>query len=218
MEKTATWRVSYGNLFALVEAGRPETAVEIARAWRARKHPAEAAAGEYTARLESEKDIAWAARFGSRPYTKMPPKPKREPRAQERVEAPAAPDTPESDETAARGVTGACIAILCKRWRVADDALQWIVQRREGQGWRSCRFPTRRTTLLRDVRELCGTVSPEAVAVLEALPDRPPGFAANHATNMRQYWRENPDALKRYIERHARKPAELETEDDRAAA
>ena len=81
MAGTATWRVSYhgGNLFSLVEADMPERAVEIAKAWRERKRlwsgkpPPEVLGDEYTIRPATDRDIEWAAKFGCKPYTTMPP-------------------------------------------------------------------------------------------------------------------------------------------------
>ena len=34
----------------------------------------------------------------------------------------------------------------------------------------------------------------EALAAVEALPEKHPGFVANHEKNMAQYWKENPRA------------------------
>ncbi len=110
---------------------------------------------------------------------------------------------------------------LNDRWRVADDPLQWILQQRKAKegsrrrdgstrsGWRNRRFPTTRDLLKRDIAELCGEVEPAALAQIEALPEVHPGFAAYHAANMRQYWRDDPAALRRYIERYGHTPPEL---------
>ena len=83
---------------------------------------------------------------------------------------------------------------LSERWRVVDDPLQWILQRRSGRtrklkcgadnGWRNCRFPTTRGVLLRDVREIIGVD-----ADLGALPDVHSGYQAHHEANMAQYRR-----------------------------
>jgi hypothetical protein len=69
------------------------------------------------------------------------------------------------------------IAQLNKNWRVADDPLQWILQRRKGNprkknsGWIDRSFCTTRHGLLRCVRELCGEVDDEALAQLRAFPE-----------------------------------------------
>jgi hypothetical protein len=69
------------------------------------------------------------------------------------------------------------IAQLSPNWRVTDDPLQWIVQRRKGNlrkknsGWRNRAFCRTREGLLRCVREYCGQVDNGALAQLQALPD-----------------------------------------------
>lgn len=81
MADTATWRVSYdgGSLYSLVETDRPLGPVEIAQAWRERKRlwagkpPPDVLADEYMVRPATERDVEWAAEFGCRPYTTMPP-------------------------------------------------------------------------------------------------------------------------------------------------
>ena len=168
-----------GNLFSLVEFDTPKRAVEIARAWRERKYLAE---GEYVARPASEQDLAWAAKFGCRPYSAMPPpapdKRRQGPRRPQRVS-----DTDESDESNTAPSHERLVATLNIGWRIVEERLQWIVQRRRSRDWNSRRFCTTRAVLLRDVRELCGTVSPEALVVLEALPDRHPGLVAYEKSN-----------------------------------
>lgn len=53
------------------------------------------------------------------------------------------------------------IAQLNERWRVVDDPLQWILQRKKGNprnknsGWRSRSFCRTREALLRCIREYC---------------------------------------------------------------
>jgi hypothetical protein len=65
-------------------------------------------------------------------------------------------------------------------WRVVDDPLQWILQRRKGKarsknsGWRGRSYLTTRSGLLRCVGEYCGEVRPDALAQLAALPERHP--------------------------------------------
>ena len=67
------------------------------------------------------------------------------------------------------------IAQLSASWRVIDDPLQWILQRRKGNprkknfGWRSRSFCTTRNGLLRCVREYCGDIDTTALAKIAAL-------------------------------------------------
>ena len=69
------------------------------------------------------------------------------------------------------------IAQLNKNWRVVDDPLQWILQRRKGNprkknsGWQDRSFCTTREALLRCVRESCGEVDDKALVRLYALPE-----------------------------------------------
>jgi hypothetical protein len=73
------------------------------------------------------------------------------------------------------------IAQLNRNWRVVDDPLQWILQRRKGNprkrnsGWQDRSFCTTREGLLRCVRETCGEVDDKALAHLRALPEFHPG-------------------------------------------
>ncbi len=77
------FRVSYhgGSMCALVKAETPERAVEIARAHREAKRvfrdhpPEEVREDRYEAPLATERDIAWARKFGASVYTDMPKKP-----------------------------------------------------------------------------------------------------------------------------------------------
>ncbi len=68
------------------------------------------------------------------------------------------------------------IAKLNASWRIADDPLQWILQRRKGNtrsknpGWAGRSYCRTRDALLRCIRQNCGQVSSEALAKLEALP------------------------------------------------
>ena len=70
------------------------------------------------------------------------------------------------------------VAVLNDRWRVLDDKLQWLLQVRKGRptakssGCRNRFFCTQRPALLRCIREHCGDVDPDALSVIEALPDR----------------------------------------------
>jgi hypothetical protein len=87
------------------------------------------------------------------------------PVSNERVERPAHP-------------SNRLVAQLNANWRVADDPLQWILQRRKGNprdknpGWRDRSFCRAREGLLRCVAQYCGEVDPLALAQLAALPPR----------------------------------------------
>ena len=69
------------------------------------------------------------------------------------------------------------IAQLNKNWRIVDDPLQWILQRRKGNprkknsGWQDRSFCRTREGLLRCVREHCGEIDVDAPARLSALPE-----------------------------------------------
>ena len=69
------------------------------------------------------------------------------------------------------------IAQLSERWRVVDDPLQGILQRKKGNprkknsGWTGRSFCRTREALLRCVREYCGQVDPAALEKLNALPE-----------------------------------------------
>ena len=71
---------------------------------------------------------------------------------------------------------------LNESWRVIDDPLQWILQRKKGNprkknpGWRDRSFCRTRDALLRCVREYCGEVDPSALATLKALSDWHPDW------------------------------------------
>jgi hypothetical protein len=68
------------------------------------------------------------------------------------------------------------VAQLNERWRVVDDPLEWILQRRKGnprsknQGWMSRSYCTTQVALLRCVDWYCGNVEPAALAKLNDLP------------------------------------------------
>ncbi len=56
-------------------------------------------------------------------------------------------------------------------WRVLwTDQLQWILQRYTTLRWRDRSFCRKRDTLLRCIREYCGTVDPKALAIIAAWP------------------------------------------------
>ena len=69
------------------------------------------------------------------------------------------------------------IAQLNATWRVVDDPLQWILQRKKGRprkknsGWQDRSFCRTREGLLRCVREWCSEVDADVLAKLRALPD-----------------------------------------------
>jgi hypothetical protein len=69
------------------------------------------------------------------------------------------------------------IAQLNEDWRVVDDPLQWILQRRKGNprkkssGWKSRSFCTTREALLRCICEYCGDVDDDVLARLHDLPE-----------------------------------------------
>ena len=77
-----------------------------------------------------------------------------------------------------RAPSNRLIAQLNTNWRVTDDPLQWVLQRRQGNprdknsGWRDRSFCRTREALLRCVHEHCGDVEPTALAKLDALPSR----------------------------------------------
>ncbi len=76
------YRVSYhgGSLFALVEVGTEERALEVARAHREKKHifrdkpPKSVREDHYEAAPATEHDIKWARKFGIGAFTDMPSK------------------------------------------------------------------------------------------------------------------------------------------------
>ena len=69
------------------------------------------------------------------------------------------------------------IAQLNANWRVVDDPLQWILQRRKGKprkknsGWQDRSFCTTREVLVRCIREYCGEVDAVALGELRRLPE-----------------------------------------------
>jgi hypothetical protein len=66
---------------------------------------------------------------------------------------------------------------LNDNWRVVDDSLHWILQRRKGNprkknsGWQDRSFCTTREGLLRCVRENCGEIDDDGLTKLRALPE-----------------------------------------------
>ena len=74
------------------------------------------------------------------------------------------------------------IAQLNATWRVVDDPLQWILQRKKGNprnknsGWRGRSFCRTREALLGCICKYCGEVAIEAFAKVKALPDWHPDW------------------------------------------
>ncbi|MGD9868088.1 MAG: hypothetical protein AB7U38_08855 [Hyphomicrobiales bacterium] len=68
------------------------------------------------------------------------------------------------------------IANLNDSWRIVDDPLQWILERRKGgprtkaTGWISRSFCASKLGLTRCIPAYCGPVDPDALAVVDALP------------------------------------------------
>ena len=70
------------------------------------------------------------------------------------------------------------LAQLCPDWRVIEckDAIQWIVQRRDGESagrarWAGRHYTMEREALLLCCRASCARPDPAALAVLQSLPD-----------------------------------------------
>jgi hypothetical protein len=64
-------------------------------------------------------------------------------------------------------------------WQVVDSGDQWTLQRRlskpgKPEAWGGRRYHVERGPLLRSIRELCGTVDPDALTPLSQLPERYP--------------------------------------------
>ncbi len=104
------YRVAYhqGSLSTVVKAETPERAVEIAKAHRETKRvfkghpPREVIEDHYDVATATEREIAWARKFGSGVYTDMPEKPpKGRPRARKRLSGTS--DTPEHTRRAGGG-------------------------------------------------------------------------------------------------------------------
>jgi hypothetical protein len=74
------------------------------------------------------------------------------------------------------------IAQLNENWRVVDDSLQWILQRRKGRpraknsGWQNRAYFSTWEGLVRRIRACCGEIDADAFAELRGLPD-------NHSDN-----------------------------------
>jgi hypothetical protein len=60
---------------------------------------------------------------------------------------------------------------LNRKWRVSFDTMQWILERgRQGDRWRGSAYCVTRQALLRNIRERCGHVDPDALAEIESFP------------------------------------------------
>jgi hypothetical protein len=74
------------------------------------------------------------------------------------------------------------VAQLNERWRVVDDPLQWILQRKKGNprkknsGWQGRSFCRTRDALLGCVAGHCGEVDDNSLAKLKSLPDWHPDW------------------------------------------
>jgi hypothetical protein len=74
-------------------------------------------------------------------------------------------------------VSDRIVAQLSEDWRVIEDPLQWILQRKKGNprkknlGWTNRSFSRTREALLQCISEYCGDVDPAALAQLRALPN-----------------------------------------------
>lgn len=75
--------------------------------------------------------------------------------------------------------------VLNDRWRVTDDPLQWILRTPQGKTrsgapkYRGQRFHRSRRSLIQSIAELCGPVDPNALAQVEALPEKHPSCSAS---------------------------------------
>ena len=98
-------------------------------------------------------------------------------RVRERSAAPARHPSSQKGAERLAHPSNCLIAQLNETWRVIDDPLQWILQRKKGAprnkstGWQNRSFCRTREALLRCVREYCGEVDSDALAKLEALPE-----------------------------------------------
>jgi hypothetical protein len=107
--------------------------------------------------------------------------PSRQPTASQKVvrgrsSASARHRTPADRPSGPAHPSNLLIAQLNESWRVVDDPLQWILQRRKGNprskaaGWRGRSYCGMREALVRCVREYCGEVDVDALAKLNKLP------------------------------------------------
>jgi hypothetical protein len=74
------------------------------------------------------------------------------------------------------------VAQLNPSWRVVDDPLQWILQRRKGNqrtknsGWRDRSFCRMKDALLSCIRAYCGEIDADGLSKLSSLPDWHPDW------------------------------------------
>ena len=105
---------------------------------------------------------------------------------------------PSATPSASAHPSNRLVAQLNASWRVVDDPLQWILQRRKGNprsknsGWENRSFCTTREALLRCVREYCGEVDLAALAALSALPEHHTDFEAGNSAQVRAHALEKP--------------------------
>ena len=77
------------------------------------------------------------------------------------------------------------LAVLNDRWRVVDDRVQWVLQKRKGRptpkssGWRGRSYATSRGRLLDSIGRMCRPLDPAALRLLEGLPADHPGREAS---------------------------------------
>jgi hypothetical protein len=83
------------------------------------------------------------------------------------------------------------VAQLNERWRVVDDPLQWILQRRKGNprarnsGWRDRSFCRMKYALMGCISKHCGEIDAGARSTVEALPECHPDSERNiHSPNL----------------------------------
>jgi hypothetical protein len=94
----------------------------------------------------------------------------------ERPTAPARPQDYQRPDKGPAHASNRLVVQLNANWRLVDEPLQWMLQRRQGNprdknsGWRGRSFCRTREALLRCVHEYCGDVEPAALAKLAALP------------------------------------------------
>ncbi len=93
------------------------------------------------------------------------------------------PCAPQLDVDLSAAATPAAVdfpIILNDRWRVTEDPLQWILERRKrnpsakGSGYEARSYCGSRTGLTRCVRDYCGDVDPDALMVIQFLPTMHP--------------------------------------------
>jgi hypothetical protein len=96
---------------------------------------------------------------------------------------PVVSDSPPASKSSATTVSGRslreeidtypAVAVLNSRWRVVvcKHSIQWILQRRGGERWRSQYFCRSRLGLILCVREYAGQISGDALVILLRLPE-----------------------------------------------